>query len=99
MKELFYKFSLFRTEKGGLPIALYLVFVCHAKLITNFYSRDAMIARVLAVALCLSVTIRYFIETGRTDGADVVHAWRLLHCYKAILVSPEIRILPSRILF
>ena len=67
-----------------------------------FYPRDAMLARVLATALCLSVCLSVtnlsFIETNRR--IELVFAWELYStcptlCYKKILVSPKITELSS----
>jgi len=72
----------------------------------SFYPRDAMLARVLAMApcpcLCLSVTSRCSIETDRRN--NLVLAWGLLSTsptlyFMEIQVSTKIRVLPSGTFF
>ena len=67
----------------------------------DFYRRDAVLARVQAMALCLclvSVTSRYSVE--RVERIGLVLAWELLFtfptlCSKEIQVPSKIRLLPS----
>jgi len=80
---------------------------------THFYQRDAMLARVLAVALCpclsvcLSVCVCHksvFCRNGWTNWAGFWHGSffpPILHCmcYKEIHVSSKIGALPSGTLF
>jgi len=66
-----------------------------------FYPRDAMLARVLAMALCPSVCLSQVgVLLKWLDGSSWFLAWRLLStsptlCFKDIHVSTKIRVLPS----
>jgi len=69
------------------------------------YPRDAVLARVLAMALCLSVrlsdTSRSSIETDKGIGmflARKLSSTYPMLCYKEVWVPPTIRVLPSRTL-
>ena len=77
-------------------------------LVINFYLRDATLARVLTMALCLSVSVSVchksvFYCSGWTDRAGFWHGGffrSVLHCVlKEIQVSTKIRVLPSGTFF
>ena len=68
----------------------------------NFYPRDAMLARVLAMALCLflsqvSVIQKRLVETGWFLAWELLSTYHT-RCYKEIQAPSKIRVLPSRTL-
>ena len=70
-----------------------------------FYLRDALLAPVLALCLCLSVSVCHKLCSIETAGRiNLVLAWRLLLtsptlCFKEIQVPTKIRVLPSGTFF
>ena len=71
----------------------------------DYYPCDAMLARVLAMALCLSVCLSQVgVLLKWLDGSSWFLAWRLpstspILCFKEIQVCTKIRVLPSGTFF
>ena len=72
---------------------------------TLVYPRDAMLTRVLAMALCLSVCLSQVgVLLKWLDGSSSFLAWRLLStspalCFNEIQVCTKMRVLPSGTFF
>jgi len=77
--------------------------IIHKQMLHTFYTREAMLARVLAMALCLPVCLRLSqvgVLSNWTDRLIWILACRLLStspmlCYKEIQLSTKISVLPS----